>query len=182
IASHPRGTHLVDAHAGRVAVVVDAHVAHAGGLEHLGHVVHHVAAHQTLVLADRAVDREHRQAPLVRPRLVERYAVVGIGQHLAERGRADAPRPRPRRLVLVSAAETELRDRALPSLPARAALIAEAAQVLAAVAEQIPVAGDVEAGRPAAVVVAVAEALDLALGAAAKVVIHQVAAEHAGAR
>src|SRR5690606_6029385 len=111
-----------------------------------------------------------------------RYAVVGIGQHLAERGRADAPRPRPRRLVLVSAAETELRDRALPSLPARAALIAEAAQVLAAVAEQIPVAGDVEAGRPAAVVVAVAEALDLALGAAAKVVIHQVAAEHAGAR
>ncbi len=38
---------------------------HAGGLEHLGHVVHHVLAHQAFVLAGRAVDRQHRQAPLV---------------------------------------------------------------------------------------------------------------------
>src|SRR5215217_6123140 len=48
VAAHARRAHLVDAHAGEVLVLVRVHVRGAHGLEHLGHVVHHVLAHTAL--------------------------------------------------------------------------------------------------------------------------------------
>ena len=86
-----------------------------------------------------------------------------VRQHLAERGGADRPRrPASPSSSLNCAADAELRDRARPALAARAALVAEAAQVVALVAEQVAVARDVEAGRPAAVVVLVVQPLERA--------------------
>ena len=92
IVTHARRAHLVNAHAHGVASIVRRDAADTGGFEQLGHVVHHVFAHQPLVLARLAIDREHRQAPLVLLHLVERHLIVVARQDLAERRRADLPR------------------------------------------------------------------------------------------
>src|SRR6185437_4063061 len=94
ISTHPRRPHLVYPHSRKVLPVVGADLLHAGRLEHFGHVVHHVPAHQALVLAGRAVDREDRQPPLVLPGRVDRHLVRMVGEHLAECGGPDGPSPR----------------------------------------------------------------------------------------
>src|SRR5690606_33977829 len=108
-------------------------------------------------------------------------AVAMIRQHFAESGGADRPAAGLRHLVLEIGADAELADRALPALAARAALIAEAAQVVATFPEQVTVARDVKARRAAAVIVAVLEPVERALGADPEVMVHQVVAELTGA-
>ena len=82
---------------------------------------------------------------------------------------------------LNAAADPKLRDGARPAVAPRAALVAEAAQVLALVAEQVAIARDVEARRTPAVVVLVLESLELPVRADAEVMVHEVVAELAGA-
>src|SRR5690606_31620478 len=121
-------------------------------------------------------------APLVAPRLVDPHAIRVIRQHLAERRRPDPPAARLGDPILERGADAELADGAIPASPARAALVTEASQILASVAEQVPVARNIETGRPAPVVVTVVEPFEIAVGTDPEVVIHQIVAELAGAR
>src|SRR5687767_13901020 len=102
-------------------------------------------------------------------------------QHLAERGGTDTPRTGLRHSVLERAADAELGDGTLPPLPARASLITEAAQIVPALARQVAEPWDVEPRWPAAVDVAVLMPREVAVGAAAEMVIHQVVTELSGA-
>ena len=153
-----------------------------GGLEHLSHVVHHVLAHQPLVLAGGAVDREHRESPFVLLVRIDGDPVRWIGEHLAERGAADRPRSGLCRRVLERGAHAQLGHRARPPRTAGAALVPEAARVLALVAEQIAVARNVEAGGTPAVVRFVVEPFDSAGRTRTEMVIHEIAAQGVGAR
>src|SRR5688500_4374037 len=145
VATHPRRSHLVDAHAGIVAVVELLDALHARGLEHLRHVAHHVATHETLVLADRAIDLQHRESPLVLLRVVEADLVVVTRQHLAERGGAHLPAAGLCHRILEGGANAELRDCARPTISSSAALVAEPAEIIALVAGDIAIPRDVEA-------------------------------------
>src|SRR5213593_531380 len=138
------------------------------------HVVHHVLTHQPLVLAGGAVDREHGQSPLVLLGRVDGHPVSRIRKHLAEGGPAYRPRARLCGGVLARSAHAELGHGARPARTAGAALVAETAQVLPLVAEQIAVARDVEARRAPAVVVLVVEPFDSAGRARPEVVIHEI--------
>src|SRR5438067_498343 len=182
IPSHPRRPHLVDPHPREALVIIGLHVLHARRLERFGHVVHHVPPHQTLVLAGRAVDRQHGQPPLVFLGRVDRDTVRMVGEHLPEGGSSDAPRAGLGHGILERAAHPELGDRARPPLTAGASLVAEAAQVRPLVADQVPVARDVEAGGSPTIVILVIEPLDPALRTHAEVVIHQVVPQLSGAR
>src|SRR5690606_25156677 len=137
---------------------------------------------EALVLAERTVDREHGQIPAVDTRVVDEHAIRMTWQHLAESRAADRPLPGLGHAVLELGPDTELAHGALPALAARAALVAESAQVLALVVADVAIARDVIARRASAVVVAVVEAVERAFGADAEVVIHEVVAELAGAR
>ena len=89
--------------------------------------------HQAFVLAGGAVDRDHGQPPglsFFAASSVTRFAWFGSISPNAVAPMRHGPGRRHR--VLESGADAELRDRALPSLTVRAALIAEAAQVLRA--------------------------------------------------
>src|SRR5262245_41841611 len=100
-----------------------------------------------------------------------------VRQHFTKRGGAHLPRPGGRHFVLECAADAELRHGALPPLPAGAALVAEAAQVLALVAEEIAEARNIETRGPLAVHGAIAQLVDRAVGAETEVVVHQVMAQ-----
>src|SRR6185503_352724 len=183
IVAHAGRAHLVNALAHRIAAVVRGHTADTGRFEQLGEIVLHVLSHEALVLAGLAVDREHGQAPLVLLFRIERDLVAVPREDLAERRGADLPFAGLGGAVLECAADTELAHRALPAAPARAALVAEAAHVLAPLAADISVTRDVEARRPiAAVVLAVQLLVDQeAFGAGAEMVIHEVVTELARA-
>ena len=171
---HTRRAHLVDAHPGEVLPVVERDLLRARRLQHLGHIMNHVVAHESLVLTRLAVDREHREPPLILPRLVERHRVAMVGEHLTERGATDRPAPRLRHLVLERAADPELGHGARPALASRAPLIAEAAQIVPLLPVQVAIARDVEPGRAASVHVLVLVPVEVSLSADPEVVVHEV--------
>ena len=97
-----------------------------------------------------------------------------IGEHLAEAGGTNRPLPRLGHRVLELCAHTQLGHRARPPLAAGTALVAEAAQVVALLAREIPIARNVEAGRAPPGVILVVESLELARCTTPEVVVHQV--------
>src|SRR5690606_3689905 len=107
---------------------------------------------------------------------------VVVGQHLAEGGHADAPVPRHARGFLQARADAHFGDTARPVLAARAALVAEAAQIAAAVVADVAETRDVEAAGAASGVIPVLETVDDALRAGLEVMVHDVVAQLAGRR
>src|SRR5690606_20728031 len=110
-----------------------------------------------------------------------RDAVVVVRQDLAEARHADGPWPRLAQRFLERRTDAEFGHVARPALAARAALVAEAARVLAGIAVDVAKPRDVEPGRPPAVDDAIGEAVDAAGGADAEVVVHDVVPELARA-
>src|SRR5690606_8171418 len=139
--------------------------------------------HQALVFARRTVDLQHGQSPVVCSALVDRHFVVVVRQHLPEGGRSYFPLSRLRHGVLEFASDTQFAYRALPVVATCGALVTETSQVWPLVAEEVAIARDIEAVRPAPVVVALLERrlLELARCSKAEVVIHQVVPQFTGA-
>src|SRR3989442_12890436 len=106
-----------------------------------------------------------------------------VGEHFSERGGPDRPRSGLGHLILERRAHPQLGARARPALTTGAALIAEATEVYALVAEQIAVTRDVKSRRAPAVVVLAIEArlLQRARRAGAEVVIHEIVSQLSGA-
>src|SRR5690606_14830330 len=153
VATHSGGAHLMDSHTGKVSPFVWFHIARTCRLQHLCHVVFHVEAHQALVFARRTVDLQHGQSPLVCSALVDRHFVVVVRQHLPEGGRSYFPLFLLRHGVLEFASDTQFAYRALPVAATCGALVTETSQVWPLVAEEVAIARDIEAVRPAPVVV-----------------------------
>src|SRR5688500_5156464 len=105
-------------------------------------------------------------------------------QDLAECHAADLPRAGLRRAILEVAADAGLAHGPLSTLPSRAALVAETAPILAPVAEHVAEPRNVEPCRAIAEVVLAVQLLvdEEAFGADAKVMVHKIVAELAGAR
>ncbi len=164
-------------HAGEVVPVVGRHVLHPALVQHLGHVVHHVDAHQPLILPGRTIDLRNRESPFVDDGLVETHAVVVTRKHLAERGGTDRPLTGLRHAVLEVGTDAQLGHRSSPTLTAGTSLVAETPQVVAAVAGQVAIARQVEAGGAVAVDRLVVESVDAAPGAQSEVVVHQVVSQ-----
>ena len=103
-----------------------------------------------------------------------------VWQGLAETAEAHGPVAGGGEGFFEFGAELVFGDVAFPSLSAGAALVAEAAEVVAFVVADVAVAGDVDAVGTASVVVAVVAAFPTAAGSGAEVVVHEVVAEFAG--
>src|SRR5439155_3371155 len=120
-----------------------------------------VLAHGELVVAPGAVDLEERDAEIVG--LVGQLHVIVLARHtLPESRHAHGPVAGILQLPLQIHAEPALAAAAAPSLATGAALVAEAAHILAArgVVPQVAEPGDIDAVGPVALVVMVQQSLD----------------------
>src|SRR5690606_9722627 len=121
-----------------------------------------------------------RKAMNVFDLMIERHAIVGVGQHLAEGGYAHGPSAGFLKLLLHLLAEAHFGDQALPALTARAALIAIAADkflLARGLVAKIAESRNVNAVGPPPDVVAILKAVDVRLRSDQEVMVHDVAAE-----
>ena len=163
VRAHARRAHLVDAVAHVVVVAVHGDVLVAGRLEHLRRVVAHVLLHLALVVAHHGVDDQQWQAVLVLLAAIEPRVVFVVRQDFTERRHAQVPRTRLLEGLLELLADERAVVEAAESRARGAALVAEAAQVIALVLADVAITRNVEAIRPAAGVADVEVTLDLAL-------------------
>src|SRR5205823_14257679 len=109
------------------------------------------------------------------------HVIVLARQALSEPRHAHGPRAGIVQLPFQLHAEPALAGAAPPSLPAGAALVAEAAHEVAAggVVAEVPEPGDIDAVGPVALVVVVEQAFDAAARAGQEMMVHEVVAQHA---
>src|SRR5213076_2291855 len=138
VAPHPGRAHLVDREPGLGAElpaapvgIVHPDVLAARRLEHLPGRRGHVLAHGELVVAPGAVDLEERDAEIV-GLVGQLHVIVLARQTLPESSHAHGPGAAIVQWSFQLHAEPALARAAAPSLPAGAALVAEAAHVVAA--------------------------------------------------
>ena len=181
---HACGPHFVEHVATHRRGLESFDIRETGGIQHFQRALPHVLAHGQLIGAIVEVDAHLGHAPLVLQLVVQRDAVVGVGQRLAIAADPHLPVTRYGQLLLERHAEALQGPRlVIPVLPFGRALVAEAADVIGPLrpGAQVAEAGDVDDVGPPALVVLVAEPVEGARGAHVAVVVHQVAAQHAAA-
>src|SRR2546430_14412333 len=139
VPSHPRRAHFVNAESEANLLIEGAYVAVTGRLQHLRSVALHVLAHAQLVLLQAGIERQDRQPELVLVSAIEGDAIVVVRKPLAEATHPHIPRSGRGGLGFQARAERRLVHQAGPVQPRRAALVTEAAQVVAPVGAQVSI-------------------------------------------